>query len=194
MISGIRSGSINVIAALGLTVAGMAIAGTMTANAGGGAPQCHGEPPTPGYNFGDGDDDIKGTGAPEVIVAGGGDDQVNGGGGDDLICGGSGNDSMGGNDDDDYILGGQGRDSIGGQLGRDVVKGGAGQEEGLAPFRGDPENLLAHVTGGENADRVFGGGGDDLVEGNEGPDRLAGQAGTDLCIGGPGRDKRRSCE
>ena len=101
-----------------------------------------------------GDDVIRGTSGPDVIVAGRGDDRINGRGGDDLICGRSG---------DDKIVGGNGDDRVRGWRGDDLVNGGAGDDR---------------LLGGLQADRLLGGSGDDILNGGAATDECDGGPGV----------------
>jgi len=112
----------------------------------------------------DGDDDIRGSNGPDVIVGGDGADRIRAGRGDDIVCGGPG---------DDDIRGGSGNDQIGGEEDDDRLRG----------ERGD--DVLA---GGPGNDDVSGGVGDDVVVGNDGEDDVRGERGDDEVDGGLGTD------
>ncbi|MEV7007931.1 PQQ-dependent sugar dehydrogenase [Streptosporangium sp. NPDC051022] len=96
----------------GLTVTGTAACGGRTATVTG----------TPG------NDTLRGTSGPDVIVALAGNDTVNGLGGDDVLCGGEGNDTVQGGDGDDVLYGGPGRDVLNGGPGDDTLHGKRGED------------------------------------------------------------------
>ena len=50
------------------------------------------------------------------------------------------------------------------------------------------------VSGGGGDDRVLGGSGADLLRGNAGDDRIEGGKGRDRCLGGGGSNRLTSCE
>jgi Ca2+-binding RTX toxin-like protein len=68
--------------------------------------------------------DFRGSGAPDVYVAGAGDDFANTGGGTDRVCGGDGNDRLNGGTRNDLLVGGGGNDGLKGGAGNDRLKGG----------------------------------------------------------------------
>ena len=105
-----------------------------------------------------GDDVIRGTNGPDVIVAGRGDDRINGRGGDDLICGRSG---------DDKIRGGNGDDRVLGWRGDDLILGGSGNDR---------------LLGGLQADKILGGSGDDVLNGGAATDECDGGPGVNHLI------------
>ena len=105
---------------------------------------------------------IRGTKAPDVIVAGPGKNRIIGQGGNDRICGGGGN---------DYINGGRGSDRLSGDKGNDDVLGDRGKEQ---RFGGGGRDFLRGQRGSDEAD---GGGGRDRVFGDEGNDVITGGAG-----------------
>ena len=109
-----------------------------------------------------GDDDLKGTGGPDVICAGDGDDRVDGRGGDDVIFGGrgrddlfawNGDDRVSGGTGDDLIFGMRGDDRLFGQDGADAVMDWLGQDLLLGGRAGD----RLHADDGHPNDRLFGG-------------------------------------
>ena len=106
---------------------------------------------------------IRGTKAPDVIVAGPGNNRILGEGGNDRICGGGGNDT---------ILGDRGSDRLSGDKGNDTVLGDRGKEN---LFGGAGKDFLRGMRGSDEAD---GGGGRDRVFGDEGNDVLTGGAGA----------------
>lgn len=131
---------------------------------------------------GQGDDDVTGNNAANLITLGQGDDTargmdnddvINGGMGDDFLLGGDGNDTLNGDLDADRLEGGDGDDIVNGGAGFDLVFGGLGNDT---------------VNGGNQADNVFGGAGNDILYGEAGLDRLSGEAGDDQIFGGDGND------
>jgi Ca2+-binding RTX toxin-like protein len=109
-------------------------------------------------------DEISGSGAPNILSGGDGDDQLFGLDGADAINGGDGNDQIGGGDGDDSALfGANGNDAVDGGPGSDgAVNGGPGDDT---------------LAGGPGADVLTGGLGDDRVDGGLGGDTLDGGAG-----------------
>ena len=73
-----------------------------------------------------GHDDLDGTAAADVILAGPGNDLVQAGRGKDIVCGLTGRDRIFGEAGDDTLLGGAGRDKLFGGPGRDLLKGEGG--------------------------------------------------------------------
>lgn len=103
------------------------------------------------------------------LASGAGNDRVKGGDGDDLLSGDSANADFAG---DDLLIGGKGSDEVVGDRGADVLRGGPGNDS-LDFIGGD------RFQAGK--DRVFGGGGRDLIdEHNDGA--------VDVIDCGPGRD------
>jgi RTX calcium-binding nonapeptide repeat (4 copies) len=76
-----------------------------------------------------GNDDIKGTDGPDVIVALDGKDEIRGRGGDDRICAGPGRDEVSGDNGNDRIFGEQGKDELDGNRGNDYLDGGPDKDE-----------------------------------------------------------------
>lgn len=107
---------------------------------------------------------IRGTKAPDVIVAGPGNNRILGEGGNDRICGGGGKDYIDGERGSDRASGDGGNDEVIGDRGKDTLFGGGGSDR---------------VTGGRGSDDLDGGGGArDRVFGDEGNDRVSGGAGA----------------
>jgi hypothetical protein len=91
-----------------------------------------------------GDDDLRGTAAPETFFSGAGHDRVYGRGGndfaygshgDDVVSGGSGDDRLDGGQGDDRLFGGDGHDGLQGRRGDNRLHGGDGNdglEHGMA--------------------------------------------------------------
>ncbi len=73
---------------------------------------------------GNGNDNLFGAGAFDVLVGGAGNDYLHGLGDSDLLLGGEGNDYLRGGDGDDYLYGHTGRDNLDGGRGNDFLDGG----------------------------------------------------------------------
>lgn len=121
----------------------------------------------------DGDDNLNGGFAADVIYGQAGNDRINGRFGDDRIFGGDGDDRIFGENGRDRILGGAGDDYIQGHAGDDFISGGEG---------GDT------LLGSNGNDEIHGGEGDDEIFGHSGSDRLFGSGGEDSLFGGTGDD------
>jgi len=76
----------------------------------------------------DGNDQLVGTPADDIICALDGNDIIEGLGGDDIIRAGKGNDTIFGRAGDDYIQGETGDDTIHGEDGEDLILGGNGND------------------------------------------------------------------
>ena len=125
---------------------------------------------------------IKGTSAPDVIVAWDGDQVINGRGGNDRICSGAGDDRVMGGSGSDRIEAGAGADHLEGGNGSDVLFTGAG----IDLVRGNRGNDRI-VAGDGKRDFADGGLGDDFVSGGPGSeDRVIGGVGNDRLFGGQG--------
>jgi Ca2+-binding RTX toxin-like protein len=118
-----------------------------------------------------GNDNILGTLAADVINgyngndrinAGNGNDLVNAGNGNDTVDGGIGNDTLNGRNGNDTLNGGQGNDTLAGGNGNDTMNGSAGNDH-LSGGNGDDVAIYA-VS--ENI------GGTDIYEGGNGQDTL----------------------
>ncbi len=152
-------------------------------------------------NGGNGDDRLQGGSGADYLAGGPGNDRIYGDDsgsttpGDDIILGGPGEDWIWGGGGDDLIDGGDGNDGDGtGQLvggsGRDVIYGGAGNDY---LFGDDPtipvaEHDADELYGGVGDDMLDGNGGDDWLRGDEGSDTLYGREGNDILEGGDGAD------
>lgn len=106
----------------------------------------------------DGDDVIRGTAGPDVIVALRGKDRVLGRGGEDTVCAGVGADE---------ILGGGGADALSGGHGDDRSFGGDGRDG---------------FFGGMGDDQHFGGSGDDSFPSEPGDEQVVGGPGGDIAV------------
>jgi Ca2+-binding RTX toxin-like protein len=148
----------------------------------------------------DGNDNIHGTTASELIIAkggndrihpssgsdcilaGDGDDRVIGTTGDEIIVGGKGNDRLDGGTGNDRIYGGEGEDRINGGSGNDTIYGGDGNDR----LNGGSGNDV--IRGGKGNDQIKGGSGDDELRGQAGDDQIYGQSDNDYLNGGTGSD------
>ena len=132
-----------------------------------------------------GDSTVAGAGY-DYLDGGDGDDILLGGALDDALFGGEGNDFLqgdsgtGSNDGDDYLDGGDGDDILLGEGGRDEIHGGDGADQ-IAGDNGGTD------TSGD-ADTIFGGAGNDIIDGQGGDDVIDGGADDDLIAGGEGND------
>ncbi|MFZ7092098.1 calcium-binding protein [Primorskyibacter sp. 2E233] len=122
---------------------------------------------------GEGDDDMTGSDATDLL--GGGD-------GNDLIDGGASDDELQGGDGADTLLGGSENDTLHGGAGEDVMSGGAGEDD-LFGHDGDDQ-----MAGDAGDDELWGGLGDDSMDGGDGADALLGREGGDTLDGGLGSD------
>jgi Ca2+-binding RTX toxin-like protein len=150
---------------------------------------------TPSAN---GNDDLNGTDASEILAGDAGNDTLNGGGGNDHLYGGNNTPNAGdflyGGDGNDILIGGAGNDFLYGEAGNDVLNGGTGNDilEGgadddiLYGFAGNDT-----MDGGTGNDFLHGGVGDDILIGGEGDDTLFGDGGFDILDGGQGADSMR---
>ena len=169
------------------------------------------------------DDEVRGDAGNDAVFGDSGNDAMFGGDGNDTMHGGLGNDRIEGNgaDDtihgdaqDDSVIGGSstagaadGADTLEGNIGSDVVVGdnstitGTGAARVVAqldlPTTTDAGSDTRYgndlIRGGPDADRLYGGGGNDTVQGDDvagvtGDDYLEGNHGRDVLEGGPGHD------
>ncbi len=75
-----------------------------------------------------GDDMLRGTKLPDVIVGLGGNDTITGASGNDTICSGPGNDVISAGNGHDFVDGGTGDDTLIGGFGNDVLRAGLGND------------------------------------------------------------------
>ena len=152
-------------------------------------------------------DQLRGSGADELLSGGAGDDQLAGLGGADTLDGGAGYDTAsyaesgagvqiamdgsvgaGGDAEGDRLIaiervvGSAFDDAITGTAAGDMILGGAGADV-LSGQGGDDV-----LEGGSGDDRLLGGAGVDTLRGGEGNDTLAGGADADVLAGGSGLD------
>ncbi|OGY16160.1 MAG: hypothetical protein A2785_01055 [Candidatus Chisholmbacteria bacterium RIFCSPHIGHO2_01_FULL_49_18] len=148
----------------------------------------------------EGNDNIHGTVAPELILGKGGDDKIDGSSGSDCIIAGPGNDKVYSTTGDEIIVGGGGDDDLSGGTGNDTIYGGPGNDkisggsddDYLEGNTGDDYisggSGVDTIHGGINDDRLYGGSSGDFLYGENGNDRLYGESGNDQLDGGNGTD------
>jgi len=138
-----------------------------------------------------GNDNLTGGNAAEIIAAGAGDDTIVGGGNDDILHGGSGHDQIRGGTGDDFLIGAAGNDTLAGDDGDDRIHGGSGNDQ-VTGGAGDDFLVGATgddiLTGDDGDDLILGGFGDDMLDGGTGNDRLGDGSGNDTLSGGDGDD------
>jgi hypothetical protein len=105
----------------------------------------------------DGNDNIHGTVAGELIIAKGGNDRIHPSSGSDCILAGDGNDRVIGTTGNEIILGGKGNDRLDGGSGDDVIYGGEGNDT----IRGGSGEDI--IFGGKGSDNIRGGSKDDVI-------------------------------
>ena len=164
----------------------------------------------------EGNDNITGSIAGDIINALGGNDIVDGAEGNDFISGGAGNDRLIGGDGDDTLNGDGGSDTFIGGAGADAFNGGAGLDTvdyrgslgasvrfnantggTLGEALGDTFSSIERyfltdfgdvVTGTDANEFFFGEGGNDQINGGGGIDRIYGGEGDDIQRGQDGND------
>ncbi|MCP4186990.1 MAG: calcium-binding protein, partial [Gammaproteobacteria bacterium] len=125
----------------------------------------------------EGDDEVRGYNADDVINGFGGNDELYGAEGADTIDGGAGDDDVYGDEGVDNLNGSDGNDQVYGGDGNDVVIGGAGDDSVYGQAGDDV------IEGGDGRDRVYGGSGNDILRGGIGEgDYLSGDAGNDTYL------------
>jgi Ca2+-binding RTX toxin-like protein len=160
--------------------------------------------------------DFTGTGNAlgNTIVGGSGNDTLNGLDGTDRINGGAGNDSIDGGLSVDILNGGAGDDTYFVDRNTDTVTENANEGTdlvnstsasytitdvdvenltfvGTGGFTGTGNNAANRITGGGGNDILSGRGGNDTIDGGAGNDTLEGGADYDVLIGGAGNDTFR---
>lgn len=121
----------------------------------------------------EGDDNIRGSSASELIFAVGGNNTIRGGGGDDCIVGGPGDDWIDGGSGNDIIIAGGGNNTLRGGSGDDIIYGGPGDDV---------------IDGGSGNDIIYAGGGNNIIDGGRDDDIIYGGPGFDIIYGGSGND------
>jgi serralysin len=122
-----------------------------------------------------GDDTLVGTGVSDSVNGRAGADSMTGGGGSDVYYVDNAGDSV-------IEVGGEGDDRV--YVTGAWVLGGGQSVETLLVF----SDAGATVTGNELANRIYGGGGIDILTGGGGDDLVYGRAGDDILNGGTGSD------
>jgi len=116
---------------------------------------------------------VTGGSAADLVTGGAGADTIDGGLGADQLDGGAGNDSLTGGMGDDQIVTGTGNNVANGGDGNDSVTGGAGNDT---------------IDGGAGNDQIVAGGGADVLNGGAGNDSITVGAGSSTVDGGAGTD------
>ena len=133
----------------------------------------------------EGNDELEGTTASELILGFGGNDDIDPNGGHDCVVAGEGNDRVDSSTGNDVISGGEGDDRLKGGSENDVIWGGIGNDR----IEGGTGTDTLY---GENGnDRVYGESDNDYLDGGADTDRLYGGSGTDTCVAG---ENLSSCE
>ncbi|HVK10855.1 MAG TPA: calcium-binding protein, partial [Gemmataceae bacterium] len=149
---------------------------------------------------GQGGDAIKGTnvddalfGFDEAFPTVDGNDVIDGKVGGDTIDGGPGNDFVYGWVGEDSLIGGTGADYIVGNHDRDTIRGGLGNDKIYGDSdRGDLTQIGDdRLFGDEDADRILGGSGGDVIDSGDGADSVLGELGDDSITTGVGNDSVR---
>lgn len=154
------------------------------------------------FGFG-GNDRLDAVGDGDAVFGGDGNDTLFGGASDDAVLGGAGDDSIvgdasgggpnpvarGGDPGRNLLLGGDGADTIRGGYGRDTAFGGSGDDTIIGWGFGPPSPSGSEAFEAlDDADALWGGGGNDSIRGGGGADRLGGGRGDDTLQGGYGLD------
>lgn len=166
---------------------------------------------------GDGNDQLYG-GAPVAYESSAGRedrDTLKGGKGNDILVGGAGDDALEGGEGDDILFSGPGADRLDGGAGEDTVSYANSDEKvrvdltvrGIGGAAADPqnpsdadgdgfvgiENVIGTrrgdtIIGDDNANKLWGRAGYDVIDGGGGDDFIEGGDGGDTIDGGPGQD------
>jgi len=141
----------------------------------------------------EGNDNIDGSPASELILAKGGRDRVDADNGDDCVVGAEGNDrELDGGEGNDVVIGGNGNDDMEGGSGNDLMYGNDGNDK---MDGGSGDDLIYGGAGndkidaGSENDKIWGGIGEDKIKGAAGNDEIYGEEDNDLLSGGAGNDK-----
>jgi Ca2+-binding RTX toxin-like protein len=160
--------------------------------------------------YGDsGDDTLRGEAGIDTLDGGADNDTLYGGAEDDILSGGAGNDTLeggagadtvGGGDGDDFVvMASDAADSVDGGAGTDTASYAAFASAVTVDLASTTDNLsnvenvvggggIDTLTGSTLANRLEGGGGNDVIRGGDGIDTLYGDAGDDWLQGGAGGD------
>ena len=158
----------------------------------------------------EGNDNITGSVAGDIINALGGNDIVDGAEGNDIISGGAGNDRLIGGLGDDTLNGNGGSDTFIGGAGADAFNGGAGLDTvdyrgssaASVRFNADTGGTLGEALGDtfssieryfltDFSDVVTGSDANEFFYGEDGNDQINGGGGIDRIYGGDGDDIQR---
>ena len=131
-----------------------------------------------------GNDNINGSSAKDLIFGYGGDDKISGASNNDCLIGGLGNDRLMGDSGEDVLIGGEDNDILKGDSGKDKIFGGLGDDE----LNGESGN--DNLLGGNGNDNLKGGSGSDMIDGENGVDDAIGGTGADTCSA----ETESSCE
>ncbi|MCG7392165.1 cadherin domain-containing protein [Microvirga sp. ACRRW] len=128
---------------------------------------------------GDDNDTLLGGGGQDTLIGGRGNDELDGGTGADTLSGGAGNDTYFVDDSGDKVVEaiGQGNDIVTASVSY-ALDATAEVEELYAAAGSTPINL----TGSNSANKIYGNGGDNILNGGLGADTLQGYAGDDTYI------------
>jgi Ca2+-binding RTX toxin-like protein len=203
-----------VIAAALLLSSGVALAATITCQAG---VQCFGTKKA---------DTLVGTGGPDRMFGRGGADTLKGFGSGDILNGQRGRDTLSGGSETDYLIGGVGNDALKGGAGAELYFFGPGWgkdsvidttasgteirffsdeshgtpvtadvivdlRSGAGPEAEDKSGTNTINWDGNVVDTVIGGTGDDHIMGNASANLITGSRGDDTIFGGRGNDEIR---
>lgn len=164
----------------------------------------------------DGSDTLYGGAGNDSLDGGADNDTLYGGIGNDILVGGAGNDSLDGGDGDDSFIGGAGNDIFVGGDGIDIADyrnatakiviapdatngnllstGTLSTSEGTDTISDDVEIIYGSngfgdtMSGNDNANTLYGWGGNDILSGGAGDDVIYGGDGNDTIAGGLGAD------
>ncbi|HJZ34030.1 MAG TPA: hypothetical protein VKF35_23130 [Hyphomicrobiaceae bacterium] len=140
---------------------------------------------------------LNGSDGADDLFAGAGGDVLNGTAGNDRLFGEQGFDVLNGGTGNDSLFGGQDNDQLDGGAGADLLDGGAGVDE--VAYRTAPAgvtvSLVSGGTGGDAAgdtyvsiENVWGSNFDDVLEGDDQANRIFGLEGNNVIRGGGGND------
>ena len=142
--------------------------------------------------------DIQGTDNADDLFGGGGRDGLRGYAGDDRLFGEQGNDSLLGDAGDDQMFGGEGDDQFYAGAGADLLDGGEGRD--YASYTLSSSAVVASLSSGGSAgdaagdiyvsiENLTGSSYDDVLEGDDQANRINGWSGNDLILGTAGGDQ-----
>ncbi len=137
-----------------------------------------------------GEDTLLGGDAADLLVGGTEDDEIEGGAGDDIVEGGAGGDLLsGGEGANDRLVYLRSAEGVTVNLGNGLTGGGEARGDVISGFEAITGSAFNDVLiGGNEANRLAGMRGNDLIDGGMGDDRLVGGDGQDTLTGGRGAD------